>query len=325
MRAMGQYKNRSDAYSSLHAVAALTAAAFSAQGVHAFGDAIIQHVRQSLPALQRNPTWLGSLNGRLVAATRRVCLASLDASDGDSAEDPAGNLQADVAANEFTRILDSAAAYLDEHGIGPVSGETLRTAAGSLHAAALGIIRRGAASGELTAVKGLEQDGAPPTLLFRLDGEMVWLNATLAQLCKRREIPPTQVSADAKDLVRELSASSRPLGGELDVGAGLARRGNRTDMHLRAVLRRGPADGSATLIEVVVSEARRQTRLTTRELQVARLLLEHGAYLKVAEAANLSLDSVRTYVRRAFRKLAVSNQAQLRARLVYDGMLADSR
>lgn len=321
---MTQSNKSAQGGSSRHAVATLTAAAFSARGVYEFRDAVVQFVRQALPPAERDPAWLGNLGSRLVAAARNVCLAGpRGAAQGE--QPLPGTPGPEEALDGLARCLETAAAYIDEHGVGPVTGDALVAATTSLHTAVLGIARRATASDELAVVRNLESDGAPPTLLFRLDGEPLWLNAAATRVCQRRELQPARLSADGAELARELAARSYPLGGDWEAGQSMARRGPRTDMHLRALLRGGPLDAATVLIEVVVSEARRQTRLTARELQVARLLVDLGGYQRVAEAMSLSLDSVRTYVRRVYRKLAINNQAQLRARLTYEGILADAR
>jgi DNA-binding NarL/FixJ family response regulator len=59
-----------------------------------------------------------------------------------------------------------------------------------------------------------------------------------------------------------------------------------------------------------------QYRLSAREREIARLLIDGYAALNVAAVLELSENTVRTYVRRLYKKLNVSNRADLVCRLL---------
>jgi DNA-binding CsgD family transcriptional regulator len=55
--------------------------------------------------------------------------------------------------------------------------------------------------------------------------------------------------------------------------------------------------------------------LSAREREIARLLVEGYSVLNVSALVGIGENTVRTYVRRLYRKLGVCNRAQLCARL----------
>ena len=57
-------------------------------------------------------------------------------------------------------------------------------------------------------------------------------------------------------------------------------------------------------------------RLSTREREIAQLLVEGYAALNAAAILELSEHTVRTYVRRLYKKLNVNNRADLVCRLI---------
>jgi DNA-binding CsgD family transcriptional regulator len=54
------------------------------------------------------------------------------------------------------------------------------------------------------------------------------------------------------------------------------------------------------------------------------MIARHGSYRVVADETGISLDSVRTYVRRVYKKLGINSRSQLRARLIHEGLYADT-
>lgn len=301
-------------------MATLLARSFAARSVHDIADAVLGHMREAMDAQGREPTWMGNLRRGLAQAARDVCLAELPrVEDSDAVIDAPGTEQ---------RLLDcitQAAQQIDGQRNGSLDGSCLRSCGPALVAAARGVARRSSGREELQAARELEESGAPPALLFRLDGDLIWFNGALATLCERLDVDRATVRKDAKLLVRNLALASRALGGSADAGKGASVLGARTELFLRALLRPGRGDLGTMLIEVIVSQARRETRLTPRELQVACMLAEHGSYRPIAKSTGLSLDSVRTYVRRVYRKLAVNNRNLLKARLIHDGLFSESR
>ncbi len=74
---------------------------------------------------------------------------------------------------------------------------------------------------------------------------------------------------------------------------------------------------------VQLSEAKRVTALSVRESEIAVLLVKIGKYKDVAVAAGISLDSVRTYVRRIYRKFGIHDRHELKARMIREGLIQD--
>jgi DNA-binding NarL/FixJ family response regulator len=72
----------------------------------------------------------------------------------------------------------------------------------------------------------------------------------------------------------------------------------------------------STVASGALDAAAVQYRLSAREREIARLLIEGYAALNVAALLELSENTVRTYVRRLYKKLNVSNRADLVCRLL---------
>lgn len=72
----------------------------------------------------------------------------------------------------------------------------------------------------------------------------------------------------------------------------------------------------STASSSALDAAAAQYRLSAREREIARLLIEGYAALNVAALLELSENTVRTYVRRLYKKLNVSNRADLVCRLL---------
>lgn len=66
-------------------------------------------------------------------------------------------------------------------------------------------------------------------------------------------------------------------------------------------------------------------RLSERELQVVRLVAEGTSNQQIADQLHLSLPTVRTYLRRLFMKLDVSDRTQLAVLAHQAGLLHESR
>jgi len=117
------------------------------------------------------------------------------------------------------------------------------------------------------------------------------------------------------------------LNDELYGMAGLARRADDTRFddaeadHLEQI---GPALSSLTMLHTHVLHMHRErsrapiipTSLSGREQQVARLLADGYSCVNTAAVLNLSENTVRTYVRRLYRKLDVTNRVDLVQRLI---------
>lgn len=295
----------------------LLADCFAARTLHDLSDALMRRVREALPAARRDLAWLGDTQRALARGLRGVCLADLNGQP-----EPAPDIRA-AAENHLETELAQAAQRLQTTSGSLYAGTLLTAAAPSLVQAARGLAARSVAAAPLQAMTRLESEGAPPALLCRLDGHVLHLSPPLEDLCRRRQHVPTLVFHDALAPVHELARECVPLGGTLDQGARKSALGPRTGLHLTAVLQRHAGDVRSMFVEVVASEALRQTRLTARELQIARLLVTRGSYAEVARHGGIALDTVRTHVRRLYRKLAVSSREALRLRLKYEGLLPD--
>ncbi|MEU7871732.1 response regulator transcription factor [Dactylosporangium sp. NPDC049140] len=104
---------------------------------------------------------------------------------------------------------------------------------------------------------------------------------------------------------------------------------------LRAV--RAVHDGHAMLAPEVTARLVRQfappakahpfatTVLSTRELQVARLVARGLSNQQIADELRLSLETVRTYMRRMFAKLGVNDRTHLAVLAHEAGLLHDPR
>ncbi len=74
-----------------------------------------------------------------------------------------------------------------------------------------------------------------------------------------------------------------------------------------------------------VPHAFAETRLSERELQVVRLVASGNSNQQIADALYLSLPTVRTYLRRLFLKLDVSDRTQLAVLAHQAGLLHETR
>lgn len=298
---------------------ALLAHCFAARTVHDLADALIARVRDAMPAHRRDPAWLGNTRRRLARAIRGLCLVDLCGHDESTPEDRA------AAEHKLHFELGAAVERMMDAEARPGAGAMLTRMAGSIALAARGIAGRCLVEAPAPALARLQSSGAPPALLCRLDGHVLGNNGPLEDLCRRRQQVAPDVGHDALAPVHGLARDCLALGGTLDHGARKSALGPRTGLHLSATLQRHSGDVRAMYVEVRVSEALRQTRLTARELQIARLLVLNGSYADVAAQSGIALDTVRTHVRRLYRKLAVHDQEALRQRLRFEGLLPEER
>lgn len=299
----------------LRQLAELLEQAFLAVDLRQVTQVLVAHMKRWLPGNARVRSQLKTLERRLLMALEDLYLAELH----PEVSGAASSLQARFsgARDYYQGQVDEAASLLDRHD-GP--GALLRAAAPAVASAAINVARHGCSFHALEVASDQESLGAAPSLLFHLDGRLVWANRALTELLENRGL-------DRAMLLQAASRFAAPLCAALRRGKSpasrdeLRRRVIELGVLLRAsVKRRRDAAGEALLL-VEVSEARRATELSPRELQVARLVAQHGAYATVAEVAGLGLDSVRTYVRRIYRKYAVSSRVQLKARLIREGLL----
>ncbi|MGO3110105.1 MAG: LuxR C-terminal-related transcriptional regulator [Sphingobacterium sp.] len=72
---------------------------------------------------------------------------------------------------------------------------------------------------------------------------------------------------------------------------------------------------SRALINQLRDSYKYETMLTARELQIANGIVEGMSYKMIAHRHELSLDTVRTYVKRVYRKLKINSKGELIAQL----------
>jgi DNA-binding CsgD family transcriptional regulator len=72
-----------------------------------------------------------------------------------------------------------------------------------------------------------------------------------------------------------------------------------------------PISGRLLALHVVFEEQRMNDNLSRREREIARMLVSGYTAVNIAATYGLSENTVRTYMRRLYRKLAVNNRADL--------------
>lgn len=273
-------------------------------------------IRAFIPADQRNPA--------LLAESERQLLLTLQLhADANGNGRPRGRGARNAlarAAQEFDHALARIAAMQPERHE-PRLAAMLSAARDQLLHCAQGLASRRGLETLLAVVRDIEQLGAPPTMVYRLPGELAWENGGIQGLYERRGIDKRALRNHAEQLARPLcerlltdsTVRTKASASVLEVGVRL------TAQPVRATGRADP------VVCVEVAEVRREAALSERELEIAKLLATSGSYQAVADQAGLSLDSVRTYVRRVYRKLGVNDRIAMRARLIRDGELPKSR
>ena len=68
-----------------------------------------------------------------------------------------------------------------------------------------------------------------------------------------------------------------------------------------------------SLVEQAYLRKKYEDVLTQREQQVARGIVEGMSYKMIAGQYNISLDTVRAYVKRVYRKLKINSKSELMA------------
>jgi len=69
------------------------------------------------------------------------------------------------------------------------------------------------------------------------------------------------------------------------------------------------------LIEQAFSPKKYEDMLTARELQIANGIVEGLSYKLIAQQYHISLDTVRIYIKRVYRKLNINSKGELIAQL----------
>lgn len=301
----------------LKALAELLQKAYHAVDLSQISRAIVLHVRDGLPPEARKPGALETLERRLVMSLEDLYLASLHPNAPAEGTGIADRIS--TAETYYQSQIDTASRMLDRIELVTADGSVIRAAGDAIAEAAVDIVRRRSADYALEIARDQEKLGAPPSLLFQLDGRIVWSNHSLLEMIEHRRLDKARLIQNACRFAAAHCAALRRR--EEPDKSRLRQHFKEMGTHFRAtVMRRGESAGEALLL-VEVCEAKRATDLSPRELQVARLVSQHGSYKTAAEIAEVSLDSVRTYIRRIYRKMGVSNRTQLKARMIREGLL----
>ncbi|MEZ5991669.1 MAG: helix-turn-helix transcriptional regulator [Planctomycetota bacterium] len=307
----------------LKTLAELLQKIYAAVDLSQIARAIVMHVREGLPVTARFPGQLDTIERRMVMALEDLYLASLHPEGPDDGMNPSLSIRISTAESYYQNQIEGAARMMDRSGMVTSDGSILRASAIAIAEAAQDIVRRRSNEYALDIARDQEKLGAPPSLLFQLDGTIVWSNHSLTEMTEQRKLDHAKLLQTACRFAAPLCASLRRRE-EPTAKSQLRKRISEMGVHLRATVMRRNESAGETLLLLEVSEAKRATELSPRELQVARLVSQHGSYKKAAEIANCSLDSVRTYIRRIYRKFGVSNRMQLKARMIREGLLSES-
>lgn len=296
----------------LRAVVEVLRSAYRAADLNGIVSIICDHIREALPSHTRDPALMDATRVRMTKALSELCAAN-----------DQGRRRAHRLLNpekSFRDALELAADALDKSSHSRMKGDVLRAAADGLLDAALLQCERASSEFSLTLIKDLELLGAPPSLAYATDGALIWQNSALTELIEHRRV-------DRRVLLTEARAFAEPLCTALARGevvkTDASRKQRGSGMYLQPVAHRSGMDFTAGAVVVQVSELRPSTGLTPRELQAVRGICAGMAYREAADAMGISLDSVRTLVRRAYRKLGVHNRVAVKARLAREGLLAE--
>lgn len=284
---------------------------------------ICQFVQGALPARSRDRRFGANFERSLEAVLYRLALEELPIGDQSAAwllQTASNHIQ--PARSELEGVVETAAALLDATLDSAHDGSVLRAAIGNMQEAARQWMVRAANTASLAACRAMEALGAPAGMLYSLSAKPLWCNGALNQLLFRRQISREGLEAEGALLVQPMLAACWNRGFQRLDDQSQARPVPSMGLHLTAKLIHSPDRSTGeTLARVEVSEAKRRTALSQRERQIALLLARQISYKAVASQAELSLDTVRTYVRRIYRKLAVNSRFALRQRLIHDRLL----
>lgn len=300
----------------LRALADLLRKANEAPDLKRLADVIVSHVREAVPPRKRNPMRLKSIHERILQALDEIYAEAVPYNDHHAAI-VERNDKAFAASPQrvFAETMQAAASLLDQTGEGDREGAALRAAIDPLVTAARNLACRLCSIHALSVVRDYERPGAPPALIYMPNGLLLWENFALRDFLDRRGVDRLALlnvtSSFAGPFCLHARKASRPEPRK-------AGRVPHPPVFLQGSIVRADGTDDAAIV-VTVSEARRVTELSNRELQVARALCVNDGYQGVADALGISLDSVRTHLRRAYRKLGVSNRHDMKDRLIRDG------
>ncbi len=287
----------------------LLANAFRAQDIHSCVQAIIEPIRDALaPATVNDATVV-----RLARAVEDLYAEAVPIADYHAAM-PAYHRARGAHSPEqsFVNAVEELAA--GAAGMGAV----LRAAVPGLLQAIRHLAERKCSQFALDVVRDYQQFGAPPALVYLSNGTLLWQNSALQDLVELRRLNNAALLTAAAAFAGPFCVSMRtrrrmPRPDSIRVP--------HPDVFLRAEVRESSDAPPDKVLLVHVTEARRASELSPRELEVLKQICRTPGYRHVAKALGISLNSVRTHVRRAYRKLGVSSRIALKARLIRDGLI----
>jgi DNA-binding CsgD family transcriptional regulator len=300
----------------LHFLTELLAQAFRAQDIPSLVQAIIQPPIDARRDGLGKPGDLTAIAERLTRAVEEVYTEAVPIDDYHAAMPPFYRAQTSASPErDFGRAIEELASIAGD------AGAVLRAAVPGLLQAVCHMAERKCSLFALDVVRDFEQFGAPPVLVYLGNGTLLWQNSALQEMVESRQLNKTALLSAAAQF-------AGPFCGSIRTHRRMPRpssiRVPRPGVFLRAEVRQSTDPSPDKVLLVHVTEAQRVSELSPRELEVAKHLCRMQGYRDVAAALGISLDSVRTHVRRAYRKLGINSRVGLKARLIRDGLIERS-
>ena len=307
----------------LRSVSSLVTRVFESRSLDEIARHLVDHVREGMPPSERDPAYLATLLERLAKTLFDLYVSVQPISDGDAGNRPLSLMRALSGAEAELKILIETVSneleHLDDRS---ASGAVLRASTPAIMSAAMGIASRTNNEAALCFARELEALGAPPVVLFSSFGSVLWVNSSLRRLLERRSIDLDAVIEQATALSTPAVERFRLISDPTPAGK-TSIRNEILGLHFSLSSEKRGHSQLENFFVVQLSEAKRVTALSVRESEIAVLLVKIGKYKDVAVAAGISLDSVRTYVRRIYRKFGIHDRHELKARMIREGLIQD--
>jgi DNA-binding CsgD family transcriptional regulator len=292
--------------------------ALRAPDLERFAQTVIHYVREAMPPSGRNPTSMRTLRAELFESLEVLFFTSGGIDDRASADVPnhLSPRNGASAEEQLLATLHAAGNLLDRTLEASRDGTLLRSAAPMLVDIARILAERRHCDVLVRTARDLEGLGAAPSVCYLANGQPIWVNSAVERLAGAREYEIDQFLGEVNRYATAVCKDVRNNGKHLPADG----RVPEPRLYLRAKV---DSDGmiGGTRVTVTLSEALREPELSPRELEVVQNVARLGSYKAVAEKLGISLDSVRTHIRRAYRKLGVGDRVTLVARLKRDGKL----
>ncbi|MHC4841248.1 MAG: helix-turn-helix transcriptional regulator [Planctomycetota bacterium] len=286
----------------LETAVALVSAIYEADSISDVASVLVAHLRSERASTSRGAEYLASVHDRLAKALSEVSRVKQTESALDTA--------LSGAESALRVLLEMIATELEKTDESASAGGVLRAASETIIRACRAIKSRQGYKAMLDCARKLEEFGAAPAALYNDFHELVWVNTALRYLLERRSIDAEKTIQRMTSLVSAQAMRTSDAG----------HRDHLLGLHFS--FKEALAHDANNLLMVEVSEAKRATALTAREIEVARNIAKLGKYKDVAAATSMSLNSVRTHVRRIYRKFGINNQTELKARLIREGLIS---